>query len=88
MSKLGIAAAAALIAMVVSVRADEDVYVLENWPGDIDKIPCSKWRKSPDGTWVLEHAAVKIGASELEDVAVKGDAAAHMLERLCGAKSK
>jgi len=88
MSKLAIAAAAAWIAMVASVRADEDVYVIENWPKDLDQIPCSKWKKSPDGTWVLQNAAVKVGASELEDVAVKGDAAARMVERLCGAKSK
>jgi hypothetical protein len=88
MSKLVIAAAAALIVMVGSVRADQDVYVLENWPNDINQIPCSAWKKSPDGSWVLQHAAVKVGASELEDVAVKGDAAARMVERLCGAKSK
>jgi hypothetical protein len=88
MSKLVIAAAAASIAMVVSVRADQDVYVLENWPNDLNQIPCSAWKKSPDGTWVLQHAAVKVGSSELEDVAVKGDAAARMLDRLCGAKPK
>jgi hypothetical protein len=88
MSKLGNAAAAALIAMVSSARADQDVYVLENWPNDIDQIPCSAWKKSPDGSWVLQRGvAVKVGASVLEDVAVKGDAAARMVERLCG-KSK
>jgi hypothetical protein len=89
MSKLVIAAAAAWIAMVVSVRADQDVYVLETWPNDIDQIPCSAWKKSPDGSWVLQRGtAVKVGASVLEDIAVKGDAAARMLERLCGGKPK
>jgi hypothetical protein len=85
MSKLVIAAAAAFIAMVPSARADPPVYVLDNWPGDIDNIPCSAWQKSPDGTWVL-NATVKVGSSELTNVAVKGDAAAHKLDRLCGAK--
>jgi hypothetical protein len=88
MPKLVIAAAAAWIAMVAAVRADEDVYVLESWPNDINQIPCSKWKKSPDGTWVLQNAAIKVGSSELEDVAVKGDAAARMLDRLCRAKPK
>jgi hypothetical protein len=89
MSKAVIAAAAAWIAMVVSVRADQDVYVLETWPNDIDQIPCSAWKKSPDGSWVLQRGtAVKVGASVLEDIAVKGDAAARMVERLCGAKPK
>ncbi len=85
MSNLVIAAAAAFIAMVASARADAPTYVLDNWPADIDQIPCSAWQKSPDGTWVL-NARVKVGASELENVAVKGDAAARKVERLCGAK--
>ena len=71
--------------MVASARADAPVYVLDNWPGDIDNIPCSAWQKSSDGTWVL-NATVKVGASELTNVAVKGDAAAHKVDRLCGAK--
>jgi hypothetical protein len=87
MSKLALTAAAAFIAMVASARADQPVYVLDNWPGDIDNIPCSAWQKSPDGTWIL-NATVKVGASELNNVAVKGDAAAHKLDRLCGAKKK
>ena len=85
MSKLVIAAAVAFIAMVAPARADAPVYVLDNWPGDIDNIPCRAWQKSPDGTWVL-HATVKVGGSELTNVAVKGDAAAHKLDRQCGAK--
>jgi hypothetical protein len=80
-------AAAAFIAVVASAWADAPVYVLDNWPADIDNIPCSAWKKSPDGTWVL-NATVKIGASELSNVAVKGDAAARKVERLCGVKSK
>jgi hypothetical protein len=85
MSKAALTAAAAFIAMVVSARADAPTYVLDKWPGDIDSIPCSAWQKSPDGTWVL-NARVKIGASELNNVAVKGDAAAHKLDRQCGAR--
>jgi hypothetical protein len=87
MSKLVIAAAAAWIAMVVSVRADAPVYVLDDWPGDIDNIPCSAWKKMPDGTWFL-NATVKVGSSELTNVGVKGDTAARKVERLCGGKSK
>jgi hypothetical protein len=85
MSKLAIAAAAVLTAMVSCALADEQVYVLENWPADVDTIPCSAWKKGPDGTWVL-NGTVKVGASELTNIAVKGDAAAHKVERLCGAK--
>jgi hypothetical protein len=87
MSKFVITAAAAFAVTVGSARADAPVYVLDNWPADIDQIPCSAWKKTADGTWAL-NARVKVGASELTNVGVKGDAAARKVERLCGARSK
>jgi hypothetical protein len=85
MSKLISAAAAAFLLTVASVRADEQVWDVDNWPGDIDLIPCSAWSKAADGTWVL-HGSIKLGASVVDNVGVKGDAAAHKLDRECGAK--
>ncbi len=85
MSKLISAAAAAFLFTVASVRADEQVWEVNNWPGDIDTIPCSAWSKAADGTWVL-HGAVKLGSETLDNIGVKGDAAAHELDRTCGAK--
>jgi len=74
-------ATAALLCMTASLRAE--TYELENWPADIDNIPCSAWSKAADGTWVL-NGSVKIGASVIENVGVKGSAAAHALDRKCG----
>jgi hypothetical protein len=85
MSKLILAAGAAFLFTVGSVRADEQVWVVDSWPGDIDLIPCSAWSKAADGTWVL-HGGVKLGSEVLDNVGVKGDAAAHKLDRECGAK--
>ena len=87
MSRLGIITAIAFVAMIAAVRADEQVWVMETWPADIDQIPCSAWSKAPDGTWVL-HGAVKLGSETMNNVGVKGDAAAHLLDRECGAKKK
>jgi hypothetical protein len=86
MSRFVILIAVALITAITSVRADEQVWTVENWPGDIDLIPCSAWSKSGDGTWVLTGGAVKLGAETMNNIAVKGDAAAHHLDRECGAK--
>ena len=86
MSRLGILTAVAFIGAITSVRADEQVWTVESWPGDIDLIPCSAWSKSGDGTWVLTGGAVKLGAETMNNIAVKGDAAAHHLDRECGAK--
>jgi hypothetical protein len=85
MSKFISVAAAALLFTAISARADQQVWEMKEWPGDIDLIPCSAWSKSADGTWVL-HGAVKLGSETLENIGVKGDAAAHKLDRTCGKK--
>lgn len=85
MSRLGILTAVAFVAMGVSARADEQTWTVDNWPADAGQIPCSAWSKSGDGTWVLQ-GSVRLGASVVDNVGVKGDAAAHLLDRKCGAK--
>jgi hypothetical protein len=87
MSRLKILTAVALIAAITSVRADEQVWTMQSWPGDIDLIPCSAWSKTGDGTWVL-NGSVKLGSETMANIGVKGDAAAHHLDRECGAKKK
>lgn len=86
MSRLGILTAVAIIGAVTSVRADEQVWEMQNWPADIDLIPCSAWTKSSDGTWVLTGGAVKLGEETMNNIGVKGDAAARKLDRQCGKK--
>jgi hypothetical protein len=83
MSKLICAAVAVLLFTAASARADERVFEVNDWPDDIDLIPCSAWSKAADGTWVL-NGAVKLGSQVLENIGVKGDAAAHKLDRTCG----
>jgi hypothetical protein len=85
MTKLICAAAAALLLTVASAVADQRVWTVSDWPGDIDLIPCSAWSKAADGTWVL-HGAIKLGSETLDNVGVKGDAAARKLDRECGGK--
>ena len=86
MSRFRILAAVALIGMTASVRADEQVWTVQSWPDDIDLIPCSAWSKVGDGSWVLTGGSVKLGSETMANIGVKGDAAAHYLDRECGAK--
>jgi hypothetical protein len=88
MSRLGFLTAVAFFAAIASVQADEQVWVLDNWPADINQIPCSAWSKSADGTWVLTGGSVKLGSETMNNIGVKGDAAAHMLDRECGGAKK
>jgi hypothetical protein len=86
MSRLGIVTAVALFGAITSVRADEQVWTVQNWPGDIDLIPCSAWSKANDGTWVLTGGSIKLGSETMSNIGVRGDAAAHKLDRECGKK--
>ena len=61
---------------------------MQNWPGDIDLIPCSAWSRTADGTWVLTGGAIKLGSEMMNNIGVKGDAAAHVLDRECGAQEE
>ena len=88
MSRLGILTAVAFIGAIASVRADEQVWTVQSWPGDIDLIPCSAWSKTGDGGWVLTGGSIKLGSETMSNIGVKGDAAAHKLDRECGAKKK
>ena len=88
MSRFRILAVVAFIGAITSVRADEQVWTMQSWPGDIDLIPCSAWTRSSDGSWVLTGGSVKLGSETMENIGVKGDAAAHKLDRECGAKKK
>jgi hypothetical protein len=85
MPRLGILTAIAFLAAVASVRADEQVWTIQSWPGDIDLVPCSAWSKTGDGTWVL-NGSLKLGSETMANIGVKGDAAAHHLDRECGKK--
>jgi hypothetical protein len=80
MSKFAISVVA-LLAGNVAARAE--TFEVDRWPGDIDRIPCSAWTKMNDGTWALK-GSIKLGASVIEDVGVKGDAAARSLQKRCG----
>jgi hypothetical protein len=87
MKRFGFLTAVAFIAAITSVYAEEQVWTMESWPGDIDLIPCSAWSKNDDGTWVL-HGSVKLGSETMSNIGVKGDAAAHKLDRECGGVKK
>ena len=82
-SKLAAVALAATAFLCATAAVHATVYEVNSWPGDVDNIPCSAWRKAADGTWVLT-GTIKLGGSEITNVGVKGDAAARALEKKCG----
>ena len=87
MVKLGATAMVAFAAMIAPACADQQVWKVDNWPGDIDLIPCSAWSRAADGAWVLTGGAIKLGSEVMNNIGVrKSDPAARKLERSCGGK--
>ena len=41
-------AAAMILALVGIVKAE--IYNIQVWPDDLDKVPCEAWKKNPDGS--------------------------------------
>jgi hypothetical protein len=88
MSKLCTLTAIAFLATIASVYADSRVWTIGSWPGDIDLIPCSAWTRGADGGWALTGGSIKLGSETMSNIGVKGDAAAHKLDRECGGAKK
>ncbi len=81
MRKIVLAASVAFMALTGGAEAM--TWEVDSWPGGVDQIPCTEWTKTPDGTWLLK-GSIKLGASIVDNIGVKGDAAARKLEKMCG----
>jgi hypothetical protein len=62
-------------------------YVIQNWPDDVEKLPCDAWKKEPDGVWtqvatiVVSSRGITIGRNSFG----LGAAESALVERKCGA---
>lgn len=61
-------------------------YTIEKWPGDLRTLPCSAFVKAPNGGWGLAGTIIVRSSNEVltENVYVKGNAVADIIERKCG----
>jgi hypothetical protein len=62
-------------------------YVIQNWPDDVEKLPCDAWKREPNGVWtqvatiVVSSRGVTIGRNSFG----LGAAESALVERKCGA---
>ena len=81
MSKFMLCGVAALVAMAGAAQAA--TYRGGPLAGRRRYDPLQRMDETGDGTWVL-NGSIKLGASVIDDVGVKGDAAARALDKRCG----
>jgi hypothetical protein len=62
-------------------------YVIQNWPDDVEKIPCDAWKRESNGNWtqaatiIVSSRGVTIGRNSFG----LGAAESAAIERKCGA---
>jgi hypothetical protein len=65
--------------------ADTEEYTIPSWPNGINQLPCSAFRKNPDGSWTV-IATVHAGPMTLSNVTFRGGGGeVKMIEAKCGA---
>jgi hypothetical protein len=71
----------ALIGMIVTTHAEE--YTVPSWPNGMNQLPCSAFRKNPDGSWTV-IATVHAGHLTLSNTTFRGGGEVKMIEAKCG----
>jgi hypothetical protein len=76
-----------LVFLFSSVPASaQKTYTIQNWPDDVDKLPCDTWKREPDGFWtqvatiVVSSNGMKIGRNSFG----LGERESAMVEKKCG----
>ncbi len=77
--------AAAIFVFASAAARAAQTYQVDQWPADVETIPCRAWEHMPDGTWAL-NGYVKIGGTVVEHVGFRGDSTARLLDKRCGKK--
>jgi hypothetical protein len=69
-----------------SAQADEAYYNIEQWPSDLNTLPCTAFVKAPNGSWGLAGTVVVRSSNEVlsEIFYVRGNAVADIIENKCG----
>jgi hypothetical protein len=75
-----------LSVLTSSSQADEASYIIEQWPADLNTLPCRAFVKEPNGGWSLAGIIVVRSSNEVmfESFYVKGNAVADIIENKCG----
>jgi hypothetical protein len=73
---------AALIFVGSLSSASAATYTIQNWPQDLNKVPCDAWKHNSDGTWV-EIGTIVVGGNATSGMTFKDTDEAKMLDAKC-----
>ncbi len=61
-------------------------YTIQNWPQDLDKVPCDAWKHNSDGTWV-EVGTIIVGGNATSGMTFKDTDESKLLDAKCPHKN-
>ena len=77
---------AALIFIGLLNTASAATYTIENWPQDLNKVPCDAWKRNNDGSWV-EVGTIIVGGHPTSGMTFKDTDESKLLDAKCPHKS-
>ena len=76
----------ALIFVASSSAASAATYTIQNWPQDLNKVPCDAWKHNDDGTWV-EVGTIVVNGTATTGMTFKDTDEAKLLDAKCPHKN-
>lgn len=73
---------AALILIGSISAASAATYTIQNWPQDLNKVPCDAWKHNSDGSWT-EVATIVVGKNPTSGMTFKDTDEAKLLDAKC-----
>ncbi len=65
-----------------SAFANAATYTIQNWPQDLNKVPCDAWQRGSDGTWT-EIGTIIVGGHTTSGMTFKDTDEAKILDDKC-----
>jgi hypothetical protein len=77
---------AALIFVASLSSASAATYTIQNWPQDLNKVPCDAWKHNSDGTWV-EVGTIVVNGNATSGMTFKDTDESKLLDAKCPHKN-
>jgi hypothetical protein len=75
-----------LIGVAPQIAQAKQTYTVQQWPEDMKKVPCSAFKRNPNGTWTEKAVFVLHGNRFTGNTYPIGSREAGILDQKCGTK--
>jgi hypothetical protein len=73
--------------LAISEASAQQTYTIQNWPSELDRVPCEAWKRNPDGS-IGQTGTIIVGRTKMSGKSLKNTVEAGMIEKKCSAVLK